>query len=107
MTSTLRDEILRAYGAGLREALGDALDVVILYGSHARGEAHDDSDIDVLCVMRRPFDYGEMIARTSVLTARLSLEYDVVLSRAFATRDDYEMRQLPFLMNIRREGVAV
>ena len=83
MTSTQRTEILHAYRAGLKEELHDALDAVILYGSHARGEDRTESDIDVLCVMRKPFDYGEMIARTSALTARLSLEYGVVLSRAF------------------------
>ncbi|MCC6698579.1 MAG: nucleotidyltransferase domain-containing protein [Candidatus Hydrogenedentes bacterium] len=107
MTSTQRNEILLAYRAGLVEELGEALDAVILYGSHARGEERDDSDIDLLCVMRRPFDYGEMIARTSALTAQLSLEHGVVFSRAFVTREDYESRQLPFLMNVRKEGVAV
>lgn len=107
MTSTQQDEILHAYRAGLTEALGEPLDAVILYGSHARGEDRKDSDTDVLCVMRGPFDYGEMIVRTSALTARLSLEYGVVLSRAFVTRDDYATRQLPFLMNVRREGIAV
>jgi len=107
MVSAKRDEILHAYRAGLTEALGNALDAVILYGSHARGEDRADSDIDVLCVMRGAFDYGEMIARTSALTARVSLEYGVVLSRAFVTREEYETRQLPFLMNVRREGLAV
>lgn len=107
MTSIERDEILSAYRSGLEEVLEEDLDAVILYGSHARGEDRKESDIDVLCVMREPFDYGEMIARTSTLTARLSLEYGVALSRAFVTRDEYETRQLPFLMNVRREGIAV
>jgi uncharacterized protein len=107
MTATQRDEILHAYREGLAELFGGELDAVLLYGSQARGEAGEDSDIDVLCVMRGAFDYGEMIARTSELTARLSLGYGVVLSRAFVTREDFATRQLPFLMNVRREGVAV
>lgn len=107
MTSGQRQDVVRAYRDGLRSVLGEVLDTVLLYGSHARGEERAESDIDVLCVLRESFDYGDMIARTSELTARLSLEYGVVLSRAFVTRDDYESRQLPFLMNVRREGVAV
>ncbi len=107
MITAQRDEILHAYHAGLTETLGEALNAVILYGSHARGEDRKESDIDVLCITRGALDYGEMIARTSALTARVSLEYGVVLSRAFVTRDEYETRQLPFLMNARKEGVAV
>ena len=107
MTPTQRDETLTRCRAGLQRILGPALDAVIVYGSHARGEASNESDIDVLCVMAEPFDYGEVIARASELTAQLSLDHDVVLSRAFVTLADYESRQLPFLMNVRREGLAV
>ncbi len=107
MTPMQRNNILRAYRTELAETLGGALDAVILYGSHARGEDRADSDVDVLCIIRGPFDYGELIARTSEPTARLSLEYGVVLSRAFVPREEYETRQLPFLMNVRREGITV
>ena len=102
-----RNQVIAAYREGLEQVLGAALDRVLLYGSHARGESGADSDIDVLCVMRDPFDYGELITRTSELTARLSLENDVVLSRSFVGRDDFETGQSPFLMNVRKEGVSV
>jgi predicted nucleotidyltransferase len=100
-------EALREYREGLKAELGEQLECVILYGSHAREDTHEGSDIDVLCVLREPFDLGEMIRRTSELTARLSLQHDVALSRTFVTREDYENRQLPFMMNVRREGVLV
>ena len=64
-------------------------------------------DIDVLCVMSGSIDHGQLIERTSELTARLSLQHDVVLSRAFVSREAYDSRQLPFLMNVRREGVPL
>ena len=100
-------EILTRYREGLAAALGNDLVHVILYGSHARGDAHAGSDIDVLCVMRGPFDYGKVIEQTSELTAALSLQYDVVLSRAFVTEQEYNVRQLPFFMNVRKEGIPV
>lgn len=100
-------KILAEYRVRLAALLGDNLESVVLYGSRARGDAEEGSDIDVLCVMRRPFDYGEMIEATSEVTAEISLKYDVVLSRAFVTLDDYRFRKTPFLANVRREGVAI
>jgi len=100
-------EILAQYRTELSKILGDALHSLVLYGSRARGGAEAASDIDVLCVMKGPFEYSELLEKTSELTAALSLEHDVVISRAFVTREDYESRSTPFLMNVRREGVPV
>ena len=100
-------EILAEYRVRLAEALGENLEAVVLYGSQARGDAVEGADIDVLCVMKEPFDYGELLDRTSEATAEISLKYDVVLSRAFVTRQDYRFRDTPFLMNVRREGVTL
>jgi predicted nucleotidyltransferase len=100
----LLPEILGEYRRRLHEILGEELDSVIVYGSRARGDAVEESDIDVLCVLRSPFDYGDLIARTSEPAAELSLRYDVVISTAFATRKDLANRNTPFLMNVRREG---
>ena len=100
-------QILKEYRTRLEEMLGEDLDSIVLYGSQARGDAIEGSDIDVLCVMKKPFDYGELILRTSEITAEISLKYDVVLSRSFVRLEDYKSRQTPFLMNVRREGVAV
>ncbi len=99
--------VLSEYRRRLAEIFGDELDSVILYGSQARGEAIDGSDIDVLCVMKRHLDYGEVLDRTSEVTAELSLKYDVALSTAFVTREDLDSRNTPFLINVRREGVRL
>ena len=37
---------------GLKELYGDRLVRLILFGSHARGEANTDSDIDLLIVLK-------------------------------------------------------
>lgn len=100
-------QILAEYRMRLEEVLGDSLNSVILYGSQARADATLDSDVDVLCVMNEPVDYGELIKKTSYVTAELSLKYDVVLSRSFVSVQDYHARQRTFLMNVRREGVPV
>lgn len=91
----------------LRDLLGSQLEAVYLYGSQARGDAGPHSDIDVLIVLRGEFDYRQMIERTSDLVGRISLENDVVISRVMISKERYETEDSPFLLNVRREGVAV
>ena len=98
--------VIQEYSEGLRKIFGDQLVSVLLYGSFARGEERDDSDIDLLCVLRPPLDYSDAIQRSSILTAKLSLKYDVVISRVFVTEEELRTRNLPFYMNVRREAVA-
>ena len=107
MTDKDLSKILKTLRSGLAELLGDQLEAVYLYGSHARGEATSDSDIDVLIVLDGDFDYFEMIEKTGDLAAKLSLENDTVIALAFVTKDNYKTRQTPFLINVRREGVPV
>ena len=99
--------ILRLLREELKNVLGDSIEKIILYGSQARGDSRDDSDIDVLIVLKNDFKYGTMLRKTSRIIARLSLENDVVISRVFASRQQYEQSKMPFLMNIRRDGIAI
>lgn len=105
MDSEKLTNILHDLRTGLTQILGDQLGAVYLYGSRARGEARPDSDIDVLIVMKKDFDYGEMLDKTIDLVAGLSLEYDVVISRAFVSKERFEHEKSPFLMNVRREAI--
>lgn len=98
-------QILAHLHQELSAILKDQLDQVVLFGSQARGEAMPGSDIDVLVVVKDEPDYGDLIQRTSSTIGRLSLRYDVVISRAFVSRERYEHENSPFLINVRREGV--
>jgi predicted nucleotidyltransferase len=99
--------ILRKLNRALKRLLGERLEAIYLYGSHARGDARPDSDIDVLVVIKGDFNYFDMVQKVSRHTAKLSLEYDTVISCVYVTQEDYEHRRTPLLLNIRREGVAV
>lgn len=99
--------LLTDFQRELAALLGERLERLVLYGSRARGTARLDSDVDVLVVVAGPVNYMDLIQRTSAVVARLSLEYDVVLSRAFVSREQFASEQSPFLRNVRREGLAV
>jgi len=99
--------VLNRLRTGLSQILEDRLESIYLYGSRARGEARSDSDIDVIIILRGDFDYGELLDQTIDLVADLSLEFDVVISRAFVSKDRYQHEMSPFYMNVRREAVPV
>jgi len=107
MSKTQLTKILETLRQEFSQALGDQLEGILLFGSRARGEERPDSDIDVLVIVRSEFDYNYLIKRTSPIVSALSLQYDVVISRAFISKERFEQEQSPFLLNVRREGVAI
>jgi len=107
MTESELKSLLLILRESFQQIFGVQFEQMLLFGSRARGDAWTDSDIDVLVVLRAEFDYGDVIARTSEIVARLSLENDVVISRSFVVKDRFEYEKSPFLLNIKREGVSV
>ena len=101
------DRIVALVKQWFSEQYQENLDELILYGSQARGDAQEYSDIDVLVVLKQAFNYREEIDRTSQFIADLSLEYDTVISRAFISAQRFQDENSPFLLNVRREGVAL
>ena len=100
-------QIVQRARSELSRLLGDRLHLLLLYGSQARAEATAGSDIDLVVVIAGAFDYGELIEQTSPLMGALSLEHDVVISRAFVSQERFEREASPFVLNVRREGIPV
>ncbi len=79
---------------------------VVLFGSHARGDAEPGSDVDLLAVLRGDVSATAEVSRVSGPLAELSLRHDVVVSCVFVSEERYRSEQSPFLLNVRREGIA-
>ena len=107
LTPEKLENILSSLRHGLEQLLGAQLEAVYLYGSHARGDARPDSDIDVLVVLKENFDYGQMLDLTSELGWKLSLENDVVVSLVFEPKEQFNLLNTPFLLNVHREAIPV
>ena len=96
--------LMRELKAGLKAIYGPRLHGVYLYGSHARGEADAESDVDVLIVLDQITEYRDEIDHTSFLIAGLSLQYGMNLSRVFVSAQAWERHATPFLLNVYEEA---
>ena len=98
ITSELGIELQTLYGSRLRG--------VYLFGSCARGESEDGSELDVLIVLDRLDNYGPEVDFTGEVNARLSLKHEVSISRVFVAESEWKNGNSWFLQNVRREAVS-
>ena len=97
--------ILRELKEKVSRLYGDRLKGVYLFGSHARGEAGQDSDVDVLIVLDRVDNYSEEIDRTGEVVSDLSLRSGLTISRVFVSEERWRTDQTNFFLNVREEAV--
>ncbi len=103
---------LTALTAEFKQAMqtlyGDRLLRVILYGSYARGDFHEDSDVDFLIVLRgeEPKRMAE-IERVHPVKSKLSTKYDIELSAIAVPESRYLESDYLFFCNVRREGITL
>ena len=97
--------LLKELKQGLARLYGGQLKAVYLYGSYARGDAHPDSDIDVMIVLDHYKHYADEIERTGELVSELSLAYGISISRVIITLKQWQNADTPLLRNIRAEGL--
>ena len=99
--------ILHQLKERLANLYGERLSAVLLYGSQARGDATQDSDIDVLIVLKEPFDAREERKRTLDAIAELSLEHGALINDVIVSEDEYRHGKGPLYREIRREGIPL
>lgn len=98
----------RAFAEALRARYGADVVAVRLFGSYARGEANEESDVDLAVVMTElnPSRYRDVID----LATDLALDLELLLAPMVFDRATYEkhLRQgRPLVMDIERDGVAL
>jgi predicted nucleotidyltransferase len=99
------ERLLAELKRGLTELYGPRLKAVYLYGSYARGDYNQNSDLDVMIVLDNYTSYWDELVYSAELASKLSLEYNVTISRMIMTEDQWKRGDLPVLRNIRDEGV--
>jgi predicted nucleotidyltransferase len=100
-------EIARAVAADLRRLYGDRLRRVLLFGSWARGDAHPESDIDLLVVLDRLDSPWEELERMDDILDRHSVEHETLVSAMAVAEADLAEPRVPALIRATTEGRTV
>lgn len=100
-------ELARAVAIDLRALYGERLTDVVLFGSHARGDADADSDIDLLVVLDGVASRSRELARMDPILFRHSLANDTVITEIPVSEAEFRESDAPLLARVRAEGVPV
>lgn len=99
ITHKCKNSLVNYYGSRLKG--------VILYGSVARDQASTGSDIDLLVLLSKPFDYFRELHQIIDLLYPIQLESEQLISAKPAAFDDFEQRAIQLYRNAKREGLAL
>lgn len=90
---------------GLAAIYGEKLKAVYLYGSYARGDYREGSDVDVMLLLKDYKSYWEELHRSSDYVSEISLKYDVTVSCVIIKEIQWKQSDMPVVRNIHKDGV--
>lgn len=102
------EQIAKEYKAALQELFGNDLAELVLFGSYARGDHHDESDVDFAVVFRdnHPRTLEDKM-KISSLGAHLSLKYGLMVSSLSVLLNKKQTSMQGVYQEIRKEGIAI
>lgn len=105
---TLVKKIAKEYKAVLQDLYGNELAELILFGSYARGDAREESDVDFAIVLYNPAtrSVAELV-KTAPIASRLSLKYGMIISSLPVSLHKKQTSEQGVFRNIRKEGIIV
>ena len=103
-------DIMQQFASSLRKLLGNTLDSVIVYGSYARGDYSELSDIDVMILVTLTEEKIKKISdEISDMAFEYLMKFGVDISPVVTNIDhfNYWVDNLPYYRNVRDEVVRL
>jgi predicted nucleotidyltransferase len=101
-------KIIKEFKSKIENNYKNRLLSVVLFGSQAREDAQEGSDIDIMIVLKdEEVNSSKELKETIDIIADLSLEFDEVISCVFVSEKRYKNEKSPLLLNVRREGIVL
>ena len=91
----------------LKDYYGDRFQGLVLYGSMARKRNDRFSDIDLLVLLKKPFNYFQELRNIISLLYPLQLNSRRLISAKPVDIDEYRGGLIQLYRNVKKEGIAV
>jgi len=102
------EQAVKAFVSAIRKKLKDQLLEIKIFGSKVRGDYSQDSDIDILIVLKERSKY--IIDTLYEKLLDIELEYDSKISLTIFSEAEYQHNvnaHTPFMESLANEGVAL
>lgn len=109
MSQSLQNKI-QEYVNSIKEIYGIHLRRIILYGSYARGDAREDSDIDIMILLDiSDDDIKSYRHKLTEITFDYNMDNDLEIIPIAKNENHFNkwIENYPFYANINREGVTL
>ncbi|HYN21902.1 MAG TPA: nucleotidyltransferase domain-containing protein [Thermoanaerobaculia bacterium] len=101
----LTDETRREIKTRLKAAFQDRLQGVLVYGSAARNESREESDLDLMVLLDGPVRLGRDLDTIVEALYPVQLEIDVPIHVTPVSAEVFEAGEYGIYRNARRDGV--
>ena len=108
LTTAQQRALIADFKKVVSDFYGNRLAKIILYGSYARGDFHEESDIDFLVVLKgENIKKYQEILKLSEVVHPLILKHDVEISYQPYSLSKFMDEKSPLLFWVKKEGVEV
>lgn len=103
-------DITKTIAKKAKNVFDSKLDSVLLYGSYARGDETNESDIDIMVLVDTSME--DLIAYKKIftsLTSELGLVHDTVITVTLKDTETFNryLNAVPFYQNVKRKGISI
>ena len=102
--------LLRNYAEAVKKIYGPILSKMVLYGSYARGDYHEDSDVDVMILLDvPPKEERKRLDDVAAITSDFNMEHDLDIEPLVHTVALFQKweKNYPFFSNIKKTAPPV
>lgn len=104
------DFVLQSFVSEIKRMFGTKLKQVILYGSYARGDYNEKSDVDIMVIA--DIEESEIMQHVYTIAeylGELLLDYDIVISPVIESHEKFMKYKdiIPFFKNVQKEGIGL